>query len=320
MNNGGDEQRADAGTNISIYGHGTLAGDKINHPSMDGAGGKSYQWRPINLTKAQKVRIEGITIADSPYHSVNMYAYGIDNPEPNWVSWLKIFTWRGNGDGINAMYNTHIVDSFFRCQDDCCYTSGLGMARNVYWNDTAGSAFAMSPVGRLRSDLVIEDCDVIYARYTDHQGKYSRTFNMRGNSKHDPKGGKHKLIFRNIRVTDKRTPLATFWLVSDSSWTPWNPSKNAPGVHICNIYFENIEIASTATLAGIPGEIEDETLYGYDQALVYDIYFDNVVQAGKLITSLDHFTKKNQHVIADKIYFNTRLGAGDKKRPPKGTS
>lgn len=42
------------------------------------------------------------------------------NPDPAMsteIKWIKIFTWRGNGDGINPNGNTDIEDSFIRTQE-----------------------------------------------------------------------------------------------------------------------------------------------------------------------------------------------------------
>ena len=52
--------------------------------------------------------------------------------QPNVISWVKIFTWRRNGDGINPFGNTLIEDCFIRTQDDCVYVNGLGIRRVVF--------------------------------------------------------------------------------------------------------------------------------------------------------------------------------------------
>ena len=50
--------------------------------------------------------MEGITIANSAYHSLALDAKY--NPEvPTEIKWVKIFTWRANGDGIGPKANGH---------------------------------------------------------------------------------------------------------------------------------------------------------------------------------------------------------------------
>ena len=90
--------------------------------------------------------MEGITIANSPYHSLMMVQeYGDD--EPTDIRWVKIFTWRANGDGINPFNNALIEDCFIRTQDDSTYVNGRGIRRVVYWQDGNGSTFVLAPLG-----------------------------------------------------------------------------------------------------------------------------------------------------------------------------
>ena len=71
--------------------------------------------------------------------------YGDD--EPTDIRWVKIFTWRANGDGINPFNNALIEDCFIRTQDDSTYVNGRGIRRVVYWQDGNGSTFVLAPLG-----------------------------------------------------------------------------------------------------------------------------------------------------------------------------
>ena len=116
---------------------------------------------------ARNTRVEGITIANSAFHSLQLQ--GKYNPEsPADINWVKIFTWRANGDGIGPKGNTKIENCFIRTQDDSSYVSGRGIKNVIYWNDSNGSTFVLSHIGGddLNSHpLVIEDCTVVYARW-----------------------------------------------------------------------------------------------------------------------------------------------------------
>ena len=73
---------------------------------------------------------------------------GSYQPEkPTDIRWVKIFTWRANGDGINPFNNALIEDCFIRTQDDSTYVNGRGIRRVIYWNDSNGSTFVLSPIG-----------------------------------------------------------------------------------------------------------------------------------------------------------------------------
>ena len=47
------------------------------------------------------------------------------------MRWLKIFTWRGNGDGIASHANDLVEDCFIRTQDDSLYVTGRAMRRYI---------------------------------------------------------------------------------------------------------------------------------------------------------------------------------------------
>ena len=95
---------------------------------------------------AVNTRLEGITLANSAFHAVKMPA-GYKEGRPTVTRWLKIFTWRANGDGINPFANGLIEDCFIRTQDDSTYVNGAGIRRVVYWQDANGSTFVLSPLG-----------------------------------------------------------------------------------------------------------------------------------------------------------------------------
>ena len=48
---------------------------------------------------------------------------------PTHIRWVKIFTWKANGDGISTKKNNLIEDCFLRTQDDAVYVNGRGMRR-----------------------------------------------------------------------------------------------------------------------------------------------------------------------------------------------
>ena len=108
---------------------------------------------------------------------------GSDRPVQ--VRWIKIFTWRANGDGIGLKKNTlvfkdfeelkivvfsfsllfvaQLEDSFIRTQDDSMYVQGRGVRRVVFWNDVNGVPFLLTKVGEPGMedhDIVVEDCTV----------------------------------------------------------------------------------------------------------------------------------------------------------------
>ena len=283
-----------AGHHIRIFGHGTLSGARLKHPGYvePAIPEKEHgRYRPIELVGTTDTRVEGITIADSATHSL-MLIHPYKAGHPNSVQWTKIFTWRANGDGINPFGNTLIEDCFLRTQDDSLYVSGLGIRRTVLWNDANGSSFVLSALPQLTDrPLVVEDCDVIYARAKWHHWSGGRVFNMRGEGGGAAGAG---VIFRNIHIEDPRPTLQQFFICMS---LPEPYSKNAETRNagdLSGIVFQNISIAAPSVLG------EPQILCGHADARIRGLRFENLTLAGKPVTDPGFF-KTNAFV--DGLHF-----------------
>ena len=110
MNNNDD--RSD-GDHIKIFGHGTLSGDKLLNPKNVEPQVPEDEWfryRPIDINSNGWVFVEGITVTNSAFHSVMLKGkYNLEQPTD--VRWVKIFTWRGNGDGINPFGKLALLET-----------------------------------------------------------------------------------------------------------------------------------------------------------------------------------------------------------------
>lgn len=262
------------GHHIRIFGLGTLSGARLKHPKYVEpavADEEQGRYRPIEVRGATDTRVEGVTLADSAMHSLMLigpYKAG----HPNAVKWTKIFTWRANGDGINPFGNTLIEDCFLRTQDDSLYVNGLGIRRTVLWNDANGSSFVLSGLSNVADrELVVEDCDVIYARAKWHHWSGGRVFNMRGEGGGPAGAG---VIFRNIRVEDPRPTLQQFFLCMTVPPPYSNSANQRAAGDLSGIRFENISIAAPSVLG------EPQLLWGQADARIRNLTFENLTVAG----------------------------------------
>ena len=288
------------GHHIRIFGLGTLSGARLKHPKYvePAISEKEHgRYRPIELIGTTDTRVEGLTIADSATHSlmlISPYQAG----HPNEVKWAKIFTWRANGDGINPFGNTLIEDCFIRTQDDSLYVNGLGIRRTVLWNDANGSSFVLSALPQLADrKLVVEDCDVIYARAKWHHWSGGRVFNMRGEGGRSAGAG---VIFRNINIEDPRPTLQQFFVCMTM---PEPYSKNAEkrkAGDLSGILFQNISIAAPSVLG------EPQILWGQPDARIRNLTFENLTLAGKPVRDSTFF-KTNEFV--DGLMFAPRTSS-----------
>ncbi len=277
------------GHHIRIFGHGTLSGARLKHPRYvtPPISEKDHGlYRPIEVIGTTDTRVEGITIADSATHSL-MLVSPYKEGHPNEVRWTKIFTWRVNGDGINPFGNTGIEDCFLRTQDDSLYVNGLGIRRCVLWNDANGSSFVLSSLPHLNDrKLLVEDCDVIYARAKWHHWSGGRVFNMRGEGGGAAGNG---VIFRNINIEDPRPTLQQFFLCMNMPEPYSKRAEKRKAGDLSGIVFQNISIAAPSVLG------EPQLLWGQANARIRNIAFDNLTLGGKQISRADFF-KTNEFV------------------------
>ncbi len=283
------------GHHIRIFGHGTLSGARLKHPEYVKPAISEKQhsrYRPIEIVGTTDTSVEGITIADSAHHTlmlINPYKAG----HPNEVKWTKIFTWRANGDGINPFGNTLIEDCFLRTQDDSLYVSGLGIRRCVLWNDANGSSFVLSSLPQLTDrKLVVEDCDVIYARAKWHRWSGGRVFNMRGEGGSSAGAG---VIFRNINIEDPRPTLQQFFVCMTMPEPYSKRGEKRKAGDLSGILFQNIRIAAPSVLG------EPQILWGQADARIRSLTFQNLTLAGKPVLDAQFF-KTNEFV--DRLKFS----------------
>jgi hypothetical protein len=278
-----------ASQHARIFGHGTLSGERLKHPKYvePAVPEKDHSlYRPINLHGTSDTRVEGITIADSAFHSL-MLIHPYSAAHPNEVKWTKIFTWRANGDGINPFGNTLIEDCFIRTQDDSLYVNGLGIRRTVLWNDANGSSFVLSATPQLSDrKLIVEDCDVIYSRASWHRWSGGRVFSIRGEGDGAAGAG---VVFRNINIEDPRPTLQQFFLCMTVP-QPYSKDGDKRGAgDLSGILFQNISIAAPSVLK------EPQLLWGQPDARIRDLTFENLTVGGKQVRDASFF-KTNEFV------------------------
>lgn len=259
------------GEKIKIFGYGTVSGEKFNHPDYDE---KNYTptedqkkpYKPFHIDAANSTGIEGVCIVDSAYHSVHL------NGNSNYCKWVKVITWRGNGDGIGSCKLTE--DCFLRTNDDCAYIKG-NKKRCIFWKDAGGAVFHMAGIPE-NTPLVIEDCDVLYLRGLFNGGAGKGIFVQRGRGTVGQRSV--NVLFKNFRVHDKYPNQNYFSLVSNDDGSLGSSYKG--------ITFENFTAVSAYEAFG-PGKSE-KILGTIESSWNGGIAFDCVKIGGKLV-SIDNF-------------------------------
>ncbi len=145
---------------VRICGRGILDGTLLPHPARN----------LIRLNRSQRVRVEGVTLRNSPN-----WHLPIVNCDEVAVEGLCGISGRLNSDGINCVSSRNVTvrDCFIRGHDDSfvvkttipdCPASNIRYERCVAWNDW-GYAFGVSYETRSDiRDVQFLDCDVIFSR------------------------------------------------------------------------------------------------------------------------------------------------------------
>jgi autotransporter-associated beta strand protein len=256
-----------SGSNLRIFGHGTLSGERFKHWKYlpDGTGS-----RAIDINNISGIRVEGITITDPGNHSMIMWSpYNASNP--TLVDGVKIVTWRANGDGINIFDNGLIKNCFIRTQDDGNYVNGHRISDLVMWVDANGTSLRLSLLPNLTSrTLMVENIDVIYSR--SRWWSHSSPLCLPTDSGDKGAG----VIFTNLNFPD--------------------PFPDGPAIAIlqgdtgafAGARFENLTIAAVTNSSGSKSRLESQ-----GSGSVHDLTFNNLVIGGTLVTSnnwLNYFT------------------------------
>lgn len=268
---------ADSGKNITLYGSGTISGVRINHPKYDpefkdGDNQDSDKsWKLIWSVNCENFKVEGLSLMDAPKHTMNLWSQKSTKKE-TFCNWLKIVTWRSNGDGIGSA--DVINDCFLRTADDASYLKGNERKRIVFWRDVHAAAFHMA---NMSSNLMeVEDCDVIYNRSRDVIGDNGAIFHQRG----EGKPGIHKvnLVVKNFRNEAKLANMPVFSLKSDTK------------ASYTGIVFKDINIESTVIKQTLKGSAQAPWNGG--------VTFDNVTFKGVLLTkdNFNNYFDTNQYV------------------------
>jgi autotransporter-associated beta strand protein len=277
-----NNQESATGDYIRIFGHGTICGERFKHWTQVNGGleSLSYMEKAINIGSITTARIEGVSITDPANHSIILYGGSYNASNPAIMDWVKIVTWRANGDGINAFDNGLISNCFIRTQDDGNYVNGHRISNLVMWVDANGSQMRLSALpnhlaGSGRT-LQVENIDMIYARH--RWWSHSSALKLPDNTGDRGAG----VIFTNLNFSD-----------------PF-PSDPAIAIHMgtngafAGTLFKNVTITAT----------NKNRLVSQPGGSVHDLTFENLVIGGTLVTSNNWLNYFVTNATVDGIVYN----------------
>jgi uncharacterized repeat protein (TIGR02543 family) len=277
------------GDSISIYGCGTLSGQRITHYRFVPAGQPSRADRSLTISESVDVTLLGVTLADSSSHSTSGFPWnGTDlTPGSTSLRWMKTITWRANGDGFGG-YDL-VEDSFLRTADDCSYIKG-NRRRCTFWKDANAALFHMAtaPSG----PIVIEDCDVIYNRLRTTTGFNGGGFQQRGEGPY----GVHdvNVTIKDFRFHDRLANMSVFNLVSYTA----DGGVVVPAQSYRGLRFENISLEPPMN------GIKQKLLGCAEVPWFGGLIFKNITIGGVPLTKQNFNTYFNTNEFVDFVLFN----------------
>ena len=279
------------GRNIKVFGYGTISGAKQLHPAyvelVGGVATDTDLYKSIEIDDGIDAIVEGVTIADPANHSLHILPDGptFNNSNPKvpmtFAKWVKIISWRGNGDGIGSCHE--VSDCFFRTNDDAGYIKGSKF-RNIFWKDSNAAIFHMAgiPIATEYFPLKIEDCEVIYARSRNLDGSDNTgVFHQRATAAIFQTNAPQavNLTITRFKVSD---PLSNMPFIN--MFTQDFDNKNVlqqSGPSYTGLVFNNVEIAS---------DVVKQTIQGNSLADWGAVKFNNCKIAGRVLSSSDFKT------------------------------
>ncbi len=243
--------------NVTIRGRGIIDMSRLDWHSKS----------PVVVQRSSNVRIEGITIKDSPSWAVALFG-----SKHVTVSSVKQICHRENSDGIDIVNSQEVTveDCFLRNNDDeiCVKTTtpppalesrNISVRRCVIWNDRA---YALGVTYETRcnvTNVLFADCDVIHdlgiaslAAHVSDSGTVS------------------SLRFENIRLEDVKNRAVRLWIGKDI----WGHDSQRG--HIRGVLFKDVSL--------VGGSAPQWELTGHDaDHRVADVVFENLRLFDKVI-------------------------------------
>lgn len=257
-----------------------LVVDKAENVRIVGRGIIMHALRGVEITHSRNVLVDGITFLNPQHYTI----FGGDSEDIT-IRHIKSFSARSWSDGIDLMCcrNVLIEDVFMRNSDDCIalynhrwwYWGGsenIRVNRATLWADVAHPINIgthgddRSEEGEVLSDVVFNDCDILYART-----------NAAISIACGDKNHLRDITFRRIRIEQiYDTALFGIGVIYSAKY------NRAPGNTIRNIRFEEMSFTGETTMLK-PSWIKDYD--GHQRA--EEVSFHELSINGKKIVSQD---------------------------------
>jgi len=234
----------------------------------------------IKIDNTTKLEVDGIYMR----HNENGWTNTLTNCFNSVYRNVKVFAYKTiwSTDGINPVscVDFLIDDCFTRTRDDCISIKSLDKEHKtdsitiknclmVGWAHADGVTLGFNIDG-LMQNILVKNCDILYARGNGHTGGHSAFSIVCDNT-----GDVKNIRFEDIRVEENIEIKNLELIVTEGQrYGTNNPPGHVKGVYLKNIQWENKD--KPFVISGLP----------FGNHVVEDVTFDSCYVAGKLLTNL----------------------------------
>ncbi|NRG43005.1 family 49 glycosyl hydrolase [Rathayibacter sp. VKM Ac-2835] len=185
---------------------------------------KMLQFESSNA--GQTLDLQGVTIADPPYHSFVVYAHegdtevGVSDFDMQVQNYQQVGSWYWQTDGIELYPSGEMKNTFFHANDDVLklYHSDVSIENTVIWKNENGPVFQWGWTPRDIDGVTVADTDVIHNRMYWKDAKYN-TCIFNSSSHYEDMGATDRAdvatTIKNMRFTDTRVEGTTNCAIRD---------------------------------------------------------------------------------------------------------
>ncbi len=254
-----------------------LRGDNLENVTISGRG---ILHGIISISNTVNLKVEDINIR----HNSRGWTNTLTNCYHSGYRNVKVFSYKTiwSTDGINPVscVDFYIDDCFTRTRDDCISIKSSDAAHKtdsitvtncimVGWSHADGITLGFNLEG-LVQNVVVKNCDILYARGQGHTGGHAAFSIVCDNT-----GDVRNIRFEDIRVEENIEIKNLELIVTEGQrYGSSNEPGRIKGVYLKNIKWENAD--KPLVLAAIP----------FGDHKVEDVTFDNCYVGGKLLTNL----------------------------------
>ncbi len=248
------DKNPSSNANQRFYGRGILSGRQYFWRNTPGYTGRDFR-QIVNL--GNKVKVQGVTIIDSPSHGIVAQETLVEN--------VKMLGWHSNNDCVRVGSNSEIRNCFLRAVDDHFYNFNIWVHHSVLWAGHNGAILTYGWSGEDKpaynaGSSLIEEIDIINPEWMSLGNNNGLIMSQVGyDFKPFGYGGSTQTVMRNIRIEGSIPGITNLKPRSSGTGTPIAKQIESAKVgYLGDLLLENISVEAQFNKGRILGGIDPD--------------------------------------------------------------